>query len=82
MRIYTNWYKEEVERFDGNSDYGKWLDTAAANLYESMDYCLKIAEEKPYPDENLTSIVTAVNAYRPQIEAARAELSMKLVAVA
>jgi hypothetical protein len=82
IRIYTNWYKEEVERFDGNPDYGKWLDTAAANLYESMDYCLTIAQDKAYPNENLASIVTAVNTYRPEIEKARATLSMKMVAVA
>ncbi len=77
IRIYTEWFGNAVARYEGDPDYGKWLDEAGANLQKAFEFCLKIADGKRFGNENLESIAEAVQTCKPLIESAVKALAAK-----
>lgn len=62
MTMYVDYLKNLVETSDlSDARAVKSLKRFYANLMHSIDYCKKIASEKPYPGENLDSILEAAD---------------------
>jgi len=57
-------FKQLIDGFDGSPSELKRLEDYKKNLETEADNCLKLAAEKPYPGENLGSIIPCVEAQR------------------
>ncbi|MDR2581339.1 MAG: hypothetical protein LBC85_10150 [Fibromonadaceae bacterium] len=71
VEMYGDWFALQVENFNGDKSHANWLRIAAKNFDEGMDYCLEIANLKPFPGENLASIP-------PMVEIEKARLKKNL----
>ncbi len=60
MVMYADYLEELIEQSEGSSADIKKLSRFRKNLEEGMEYCLEIAQSDPYKDENMASIVSAV----------------------
>lgn len=82
VEMYGDWFAMQVGFWEGDKDYAAWLRTAAANLFEGMDYCVEVAKEIPYPGENLASIPESVAKERVRLQEQLALLESKMAALA
>jgi hypothetical protein len=80
VEMYGNWFALQVEKFNGDKDYAVWLKTAAKNFDESMDYCLEVANTRPFPGENLASIPPIVKIERERLKESLGVLERKIAA--
>jgi hypothetical protein len=67
--MYVDYFEKLVERCAYTPREVKTLREFAKNMEEGMEFCLKIAERKPYPDENLESIPPCVGRERERMRA-------------
>jgi hypothetical protein len=65
--MYVDYFEKLVERCGYTAREVKTLREFAANMEEGMAFCLQIAKEKPYPDENLASIPPCVERERARM---------------
>lgn len=67
MAMTVDWLEKMVGSWDGSADQLRSLRESAQNIEDGMAYCIEIAKEKPYPDENLASIVPGVTRERSRL---------------
>lgn len=65
--MYVDYFEKLVERCGYTSREVKTLREFYKNMEDGMGFCLKIAERKAYPDENLASIPPCVEAQRARM---------------
>lgn len=65
--MYVDYVEELAEQLDGKSGLKK-LRKYQKNLEKGMDYCLEIADSKPYQDENLPSISLTVSKQKRRLQ--------------
>ncbi|MEA2013494.1 MAG: hypothetical protein U9O87_10535, partial [Verrucomicrobiota bacterium] len=68
VQIYVNYFEEEVKNCSGTESEIKRLTKIRKNLLESMDFCIEIANKKPYPQENLDSIKIGIPKEKERLE--------------
>jgi len=66
ITLYVD-YVEELARQPNDSVNIKKLKKLQTNLEEGMEYCLEIAQDSPYQDENLASIPETVSRQRERL---------------
>jgi len=77
IKLYVDYFEKLVARCTYTHQEIENLRKFRENLEEGMDYCLRIAEKKPYPGENLHSITETVNIQRPRLDSIYAEVEKK-----
>jgi hypothetical protein len=60
LEMYVDYIESLISQTDPESPEMRKLKKMNTNLEKGMEFCLQIAGQKPYRDENLTSIKTAV----------------------
>jgi hypothetical protein len=76
--MYVDYFKKMVDDCSYTPAELKNLEEYKSNLEKGMQDCLKIAQEKPYPDENLNSIPPCVKVQKTRLQEIYAELQKKL----
>ena len=74
MSMTVDWFEKLVGNWDGSAESLKLLRDCAQNIEEGMAYCMEVAKETPYRDENLASIGPGV-----AHERARMSVQMEIV---
>lgn len=67
IEMYVDYFEGEVRGCRYTPNEIKYLEQFRENLEDSMNYCLQIAEGKPYTDENLASIPLYVDRHRDRL---------------
>jgi len=67
LEMYVDYMETLMQQIDPESPEMRKMTKMKKNLDEGMEFCLKIAEQKPYEDENLASIKTAVERSRQRL---------------
>ena len=67
ITLYVDYVEELAEQLEGESGLKK-LQKFKKNLEQGMEYCLEIANSKPYQDENLPSISFTVSEQKQRLE--------------
>lgn len=65
--LYVEYFEKLVDQFDGAKATQKKLSRFVKNLEEGMDYCLELAGQSAYKDENLSSIPAVVEKQREKL---------------
>jgi hypothetical protein len=65
--MYVDHFERQVARFANTPKELKALEEFKNNLEEGMDFCLGIARKRPYPGENLASILSCVKSQRARL---------------
>src|SRR5699024_875101 len=68
IKLYVDYFEQLVEKSEGSDKEIKELKTYKENLEDGMDFCLEIAQAKPYRDENLDSISPIVKEQRQRLQ--------------
>ena len=76
MVMYVDYLETLLEQSESDSSQLKKLNKIRKNLLNGMDKCLEIAELKPFENENLESLQTAVNEQRERMEKLFSELEL------
>ncbi len=58
--MYSDYFEKMVKNFSGDEREIRAIDEFYDNLLAGMDFCLKLAQETPYPGENLASLKTGM----------------------
>jgi len=67
ITLYVDYVKELAEQLDDETGLKK-LQKFQKNLEEGMEFCLQIANSKPYQDENLPSISFTVSKQKKRLQ--------------
>ena len=67
LEMYVDYMETLLQQIDPESPEMRKMTKMKKNLDEGMEFCLQIAEQKPYDDENLASIKTAVDRSRRRL---------------
>ena len=67
IAMYVDHFEKLVARCTGTSQELKTLEGFKNNLEEGMDFCLAIAQKRPYEGENLESIPSCVERQRERL---------------
>ncbi len=65
--MYVDYFEKLVDRCDYSVRETKSLREFYANMEASLDFCLTVAEEPPYENENLASIPLCVEQQRERL---------------
>ncbi len=66
--LYVDYFKRLIEQSQFTPSEIRTLQTFKENLLNGMNFCLEIARRKPFPGENLQSIITVVEEQRKRLE--------------
>ncbi len=75
--LYVDYFKKLIENSRFTVAEIRSLQTFKENLVNGMNYCLEIARKKPFPGENLQSIVDVVREQRKRLEELFASIPME-----
>jgi hypothetical protein len=67
MEMTVDWLEKQIGQWDSTPEALKNFRDWAQNIEDGMAYCIEISREKPYPDENLASIVPGVAKERARL---------------
>ncbi len=79
--LYVDYFQRLVERCRFTPNDFKMLKDFKENLERDMGLCLEIAHSKPYPGENLPSLVETVRIQRERLQAIYQSFEEKALAV-
>jgi len=68
IELYVDYFKKLIDSCGNTQKEIETLRTFKDNLEEGMDYCLEIAQRKPFPGENLDSIPKIVEQQRARLK--------------
>lgn len=68
LEMYVDYMETLIEQIDPDSPEMRKMGKMKKNLEEGMEFCLQIADQKPYENENLDSIKTAVLRSRQRLD--------------
>lgn len=78
ITMNMDWLADLVKKWKGNPDELKVIQESAQNLESGMNLCNEIAQEKPYPGENLASIPECVHRELARLQELMAEVAAKM----
>lgn len=67
MSMTVDWFEKQVGAWDGTPEQLRSLFESAQNIEDGMLYCMEIAKEPAFPDENLASIAPGVTQERARL---------------
>lgn len=68
IEMYVDYFEKLVSNSSYTSKEAKIVIEYKKNLESGLDYCLEIAKKSPYPEENLSSILSCVKEQRHRLE--------------
>jgi len=74
IELYVDYLEKQIARCGNTHREIETLKVFKDNLVEGMDYCLEIAESKPFPGENLESILKTVSYQKTRLKLIYAEI--------
>ncbi len=75
--LYVDYFKKLIENSQFSVSEIRTLKTFKENLIQGMNFCLEIARKKPFPGENLQSIIDVVREQRERLEQLFASIPME-----
>ncbi len=66
--MYVDYFEELVEKCEDPEADARKMKKFKTNLVKGMDYCLEIAEQPAYKNENLASIKETIAVQKPRLE--------------
>lgn len=81
IMLYVDYFQRLVDRCNYTPNEFKTLKEFKENLERDMDLCLEIAHSKPYPGENLHSIIDTVRVQRERLQVIYQTFEEKALAV-
>ncbi len=69
ITMYVDYFEKLVDRCDASVRAEKSIREFYANMEASLDFCLAVANEQPYENENLASIFPCVQEQRERLRA-------------
>ena len=81
IKLYVDYFKKMIEDFDGTQKSFKAMERFKNNLENGMEFCLNIANRKPYKDENLDSIPEYVEKQKERLMQLFESLEQQLLVI-
>lgn len=75
ISMTVDWLEKQVAAWDGSAEQLRSLHESASNIEEGLSFCIEIAKEPAYPDENLASITPGVARERSRLNNLQVVLS-------